>query len=94
VNLYIYFYLTVVFRRFIENEELFTNLVSSASQTQGVRTALGGNAPVMANRFHLEGCDVLLGAKMTSVLQKEIAERIKSLYNFINKTLNSQDNNM
>jgi ADP-dependent glucokinase len=37
--------------------------------------SVGGNAAVMANRFALEGCDVLLGTKLT----KETADRIHPL---------------
>ena len=39
--------------------------------------ALGGNAPVMARRFALEGADVLLAAKMSKSFNEDSHESIK-----------------
>lgn len=48
-----------------------------ASRIKGSHFALGGNAPVMAKRFALEGCDVLLAARMTPKLQESLPEGVK-----------------
>ena len=41
---------------------------------------LGGNAPVMAGRFHREGCKVLLGSTVSEELLKEIHPDIHGKY--------------
>ncbi|CAB3370150.1 Hypothetical predicted protein [Cloeon dipterum] len=58
--------------RYIENASLFDELVDNASGLPGAHFALGGNAPVMASRFVLEGCQVILAAKMTPELQQHL----------------------
>lgn len=63
--------------RYISNDTLFDTIVDIASHIEGSHFALGGNAPVMAKRFLLEGCEVLLAAKMTSQLQKTLPEGVK-----------------
>ena len=64
-------------RRFVSNDELFDDLVSRAVQTDGNRWAVGGNAPVMALRFALEGARVLLSAKITEDMRKDLHESIE-----------------
>ena len=64
-------------RRFVSNDELFDDLVSRAVQTDGHRWAVGGNAPVMALRFALEGARVLLSAKITEDMRKDLHESIE-----------------
>ena len=64
-------------RRFCSNEELFDDLISKSEKLKDVRVALGGNAPVMANRFAIEGANVLLAAKMTKKFQQTIHENIQ-----------------
>jgi len=49
--------------RYMSNKNLFTQMVRTAKGIDGSRVALGGNAPVMANRFALEGAEVLLAAQ-------------------------------
>jgi len=44
---------------------VFSDWVENAKQLKISRSALGGNAPVMAKRLAMEGCSVLLGAKMS-----------------------------
>ena len=51
---------------------MFTDWVERAKHMEISRNALGGNAPVMANRLAREGCSVLLGAKMS----KEAASQL------------------
>lgn len=67
------------FRRYITNSSLFDELVASAAGLPGAHYALGGNAPVMATRFVLEGCEVVLAAKMTSELQAHLPQTMKSI---------------
>lgn len=53
-------------RRLIENQKLFSKLLEKASnQNVLIRKAIGLNAPGMANRFALEGAEVLLGADLS-----------------------------
>ena len=61
----------------MKNDTLFLELVAAANSLPETRTKLGGNAPVMASRFLLEGSQVLLGATTTSVLREEISPHIK-----------------
>ena len=49
--------------RYMSNKTLFDQMVSTAKTLDGSRMVLGGNAPVMANRFALEGAEVLLAAQ-------------------------------
>lgn len=53
------------YRRYTSNQTLFRNLIE-LSKLGPRRWALGGNAPVMGNRFFLEGAEVLLAAQMSS----------------------------
>ena len=66
-----------VHRRFCPNEELFEKLVETAYNVKDHRVALGGNAPVMARRFALEGANVLLAAKMSKPFKDNSHESIK-----------------
>ena len=61
----------------MSNGTLFKELVGAAKSLDETWYSLGGNAPVMANRFKKEGLDVLLATKMSSNLQKEILADIK-----------------
>ena len=65
------------FRRYISNSTLFDKLVEVARSLPESRYPLGGNAPVMANRFTMEGCNVMLAASVSDSLKKEIASSIK-----------------
>lgn len=49
------------------NTELFRELIQIAKSRHrdSIQWFLGGNAPLMGTRFHLEGADVLLGARMS-----------------------------
>ncbi|KDR23023.1 ADP-dependent glucokinase [Zootermopsis nevadensis] len=62
--------------RYISNDTLFDTIVDIASRIEGSHFSLGGNAPVMAKRFALEGCEVLLAAKMTPKLQESLPEGV------------------
>lgn len=66
--------------RYISNEELFDLLVENVDQ-KSAKFALGGNAPVMANRFAKEGrervpkkngeVDIILAAQFSSEFEKD-----------------------
>lgn len=62
--------------RYISNDTLFDEIVDIASHAEGSRFALGGNAPVMATRFVVEGCEVLLAAVMTPKLQESLPKGV------------------
>ena len=69
-------------RRFVSNETLFSTLAETAFNLPNTRVALGGNAAAMANRFQIEGCNVLLGAKFTDTLFSHLNTNIKGNYEF------------
>ena len=63
--------------RFCNKDEVFEKLVKEAEKIPDHRVALGGNAPVMAKRFAMEGADVLLAAKMSDDFRTNIHPSIK-----------------
>ena len=63
-------------RRYVNNSELFTHWIEAAKSIEGSVFSIGGNAPVMANRFALEGWKVLLGASMKSDITKKMHKSI------------------
>uniref|UniRef100_A0A8C5WC47 ADP-dependent glucokinase n=1 Tax=Leptobrachium leishanense TaxID=445787 RepID=A0A8C5WC47_9ANUR len=62
--------------RYVSNATLFKRLVDSSKNLTEMRWALGGNAPVMANRLAAEGCDVLLGGRLSPDELSVLSERI------------------
>ncbi|XP_072367878.1 ADP-dependent glucokinase [Scyliorhinus torazame] len=62
--------------RFISNETLFRKLVKATQSLPRVRWSLGGNAPVMANRLAKEGCEVLMGSRLTPDLIEVLQEHV------------------
>ena len=56
----------------MNNIKLFQKCVSTARQVNGSQLAIGGNAPVMARRFAMEGWQVLLGAKMAEPTARKL----------------------
>ncbi|OCT77818.1 ADP-dependent glucokinase [Xenopus laevis] len=62
--------------RYVSNETLFRKLVDTSKSLTEMRWALGGNAPVMANRLATEGCDVLLGGRLSPEEISVLSERI------------------
>ncbi|XP_013136312.1 PREDICTED: ADP-dependent glucokinase [Papilio polytes] len=62
--------------RFMSNSKLYDDLVEQALKLPDTRWAIGGNAPLMAKRFFLEGWKVLFGAKMSKKLKTYIPEEI------------------
>lgn len=69
--------------RYMNNKTLFTSMVQSAKQIEGVRIELGGNAPVMANRFAREGAEVLLAAQSSPDFKKVLSSGIKMAGNAV-----------
>ncbi|XP_013406311.1 ADP-dependent glucokinase [Lingula anatina] len=63
--------------RYIENRTLFESIVNEARRHSFTRWAVGGNAPVMAQRFAKEGCEVMLGAKVSPHLAGLLGSNIK-----------------
>ncbi|XP_053567908.1 ADP-dependent glucokinase [Bombina bombina] len=62
--------------RYVSNETLFRKLVDTSKSLSEMRWALGGNAPVMANRLAAEGCDVLLGGRLSTEEVSVLSDRI------------------
>ncbi|KAA0710902.1 putative ADP-dependent glucokinase [Triplophysa tibetana] len=62
--------------RFVVNDTLFSELVEASRELPGNRWSIGGNAPVMASRMALEGCDVLLGGSFSTDFTDILSQRI------------------
>ncbi|CAK1542946.1 unnamed protein product [Leptosia nina] len=63
--------------RFMSNSDLYDQLVEEALTLPDTRWAIGGNAPLMARRFFMEGWKVLLAAKMSKKLKEYIPKEIE-----------------
>ncbi|XP_030034750.2 ADP-dependent glucokinase [Manduca sexta] len=63
--------------RFMSNAKLYDELIEQALKLPDTRWAIGGNAPLMAKRFHMEGWKVLFAAKMSKKLKEYIPDEIK-----------------
>lgn len=63
--------------RFMSNSKLYDELIEQALRLPDSRWAIGGNAPLMAKRFNIEGWQVLLGAKMSNKLKEYIPKEIQ-----------------
>lgn len=61
----------------MSNSKLYDELVEESLKLLDSRWAIGGNAPLMAKRFHIEGWKVLLGAKMSKKLKTYIPSDIQ-----------------
>jgi len=65
--------------RYVSDKRMFRQLVGIADQLPGVRHVLGGNAPVMANRFAKEGGVVLLAARLSRELREDMHEKVETV---------------
>lgn len=65
--------------RYVNNGTLFKQLTTAAKTIPGYREALGGNAPVMAQRMAQEGAEVLLAAKLSESTRKSLHSNLKVL---------------
>ncbi|XP_067648148.1 ADP-dependent glucokinase [Eurosta solidaginis] len=65
--------------RIMPNKKLFRELIQTAKlrHRDSIQWFLGGNAPLMSTRFHIEGADVLLGARMSHKLRRLVPAEIK-----------------
>lgn len=61
----------------MSDEALFAQWVKAARSLNQSRTVIGGNAPAMANRFAMEGWNVLLGANMKKETSKKVHKSVK-----------------
>ncbi|KAL0878695.1 hypothetical protein ABMA27_003750 [Loxostege sticticalis] len=67
--------------RFMSNSKLYDDLIEKALKLPDTRWTIGGNAPLMARRFHVEGWKVLLAAKMSDKLKAYIPNDIQIVGN-------------
>lgn len=74
---FINFIILLCYRRFVSNSKLYDDIVEEALKLSDTRWSIGGNAPLMAKRFQMEGWKVLLGAKMSNKLKSYIPQSIK-----------------
>lgn len=65
-----------LYRRFMSNAKLYDELIEQALKLPDTRWSIGGNAPLMAKRFNIEGWKVLFAAKMSKKLKSYIPEQI------------------
>lgn len=63
--------------RFMSNSKLYDDYIKRALNIPGTKWNIGGNAPLMAKRFYMEGWKVLFAAKMSNNLKKYIPEEIQ-----------------
>lgn len=63
--------------RFMSNSELYDDLIEQALKLSDTRWTIGGNAPLMAKRFYIEGWNVLFAAKMSKKLKEYIPNEIQ-----------------
>lgn len=63
--------------RYTTNKELFRSMVALAKNQSSHRWEIGGNAPVMGMRFHLEGAKVLIAATMSRKQRSHLVEGIE-----------------
>ena len=80
-----------VFRRYVKNATLFSSMTRIAANTPGARRALGGNAPVMAQRLAMEGANILLAARFTEETMKTLPNSIKGMYHKTPKNLDTEE---
>ncbi|XP_074650217.1 ADP-dependent glucokinase-like [Tubulanus polymorphus] len=73
--------------RFVQNKDIWDKMVKAAKESAHTRWEFGGNAPVMANRFAMEGCNVLLGGRASTHLKGLLRPELK----VIGKPLENDD---
>ena len=69
----------------MSNSKLYDEIIEEALKLPESRWALGGNAPLMARRFCVEGWKVLLAAKMSDELRNYIPSGIQIVGNQVNE---------
>lgn len=63
--------------RYVQNKSLFGKMTETASTLSSWREAIGGNAPVMANRMALEGAHVLLASQGASSFKNQLHPNVQ-----------------
>ncbi|RVE42796.1 hypothetical protein evm_012553 [Chilo suppressalis] len=71
--------------RFMSNSKLYDEVIEKALGLDDTRWAIGGNAPLMAKRFFMEGWKVLFAAKMSQKLKSYIPNDIQIVGDEINE---------
>lgn len=61
----------------MSNSDLYDELIEQSLKLPDTRWAIGGNAPLMAKRFFIEGWKVMLAAKMSNKLKEYIPKEIE-----------------
>eukprot|EP00939_MAST-03C_sp_MAST-3C-sp1_P001835 g1835.t1 len=62
--------------RFVTKKELFDQVVRAAEKASSSSYRAGGNAALMANRFALDGFQVILSGQVSSQLSKHLEDRV------------------
>jgi len=74
-----YFQQGAAAERYVSDRELFEKLVEESLKLKTTRTAIGGNAPVIANRMAREGAKVVLGGQESDDMKEfNLHDRLKS----------------
>jgi ADP-dependent glucokinase len=63
--------------RFVVDDAFFDEIVAAARRTDGVESFIGGNAPLMGERFAKHGVNVLLGGHVGSTLRSMLNPAIE-----------------
>ena len=63
--------------RYVQNKTLFKDMTDTASTLPSWREAIGGNAPVMANRMAREGASVLLASQGASTFKDRLHKNVQ-----------------
>jgi len=63
--------------RYVRNKNLFRKMTDTAATLPSWREAIGGNAPVMANRMASEGAEVLLASQGASAFKQQLHSNVQ-----------------
>ncbi|PIK52129.1 putative ADP-dependent glucokinase [Apostichopus japonicus] len=63
--------------RYLHDKALFEDVLKLVEKKPSAAWYIGGNAPAMANRLAKEGCEVLLGGRMSQKLRGQLQEGVK-----------------
>jgi len=68
-----------IFRRYLNNRTLLSEIGRMSRNIPGARLAMGGNAPVIAHRLAIEGAEILLAARFTPESLQELPDNVKGI---------------
>lgn len=77
-------------RRYLHDKALFEDVLKVVEKKPSAAWYIGGNAPAMANRLAKEGCEVLLGGRMSQKLRGQLQEGVKGKWLNLNIFSESQ----